>query len=345
MISRADIYDIVSEANRAPSVHNTQPTRWEFNGDTIKLYAHLESCLAVGDPELRDAGLSCGAALEGTLMALEARGYEAVAVTDHWPSPEGKTQNGYRLASDIKITANTNIAPSPLRELTEKRFTWRGKFKVPDANIVQALKSWGVDIPNDVIVVEAPESLRWLGKINDIASLGFFKNRAYREELLSYMRLSPSHPLYELDGLNRDAMQLSGFEAKAAGAVLKFPVFETLASIGLGKTLVSELEKTLSATAIVLFLAAPDASPTEIGRRFYRLWLELTEMGLVGWPMAVIADDLEVNAQVCDRFGIKDLNLINAWRVGCAPQGTIIPPARRSPEQLLFPEQLLSKES
>ena len=55
---------MVAEANLAPSVHNTQPARWQFEGDVIRLYAHLESCLKVGDPEFRDAGLSCGAALE-----------------------------------------------------------------------------------------------------------------------------------------------------------------------------------------------------------------------------------------------------------------------------------------
>ena len=152
------------------------------------------------------------------------------------------------------------------------------------------------------------------------------------------MRLSPLHPLYDIDGLNREAMQISSFEAKAAGVVLKFPVFEALAGIGLGKPLVSELDKTLTATAIVLFLAEPGHSPTEIGRCFYRRWLELTEMGLVGWPMAVIADNMEINTQVRERFYIKGQNLINAWRVGRAPQGVRIPPARLTPEQLLFRE-------
>ena len=338
MISRADVYYIVSEANLAPSVHNTQPTRWEFEGDTIRLYAHLESCLAVGDPKLRDAGLSCGAALEGTVMALEARGYEIASIADHWLSAEKTPRSGYRLASVIKIRTSAKVEPSHLRQFIAQRFTWRGKFETPGAKTVKALNDWEAAIPNDVRVIDAPQSLAWLGKINDIASLGFFKDRAYREELLSYMRLSRSHPLYDIDGLNREAMQISSFEAKAAGVVLKYPVFEALAGIGLGKPLVSELDKTLTSAAIVLFLAKPGQSPTQIGRRFYRRWLELTEMGLVGWPMAVIADNIDINAQVRERFDIKGQTLINAWRVGRAPQGARITPARLTPEQLLFRE-------
>ena len=61
---------IVTTANLAPSVHNTQPARWHAAADgSILIMADLARQLSVSDPSHRDMGVSCGAAVEGTVMA------------------------------------------------------------------------------------------------------------------------------------------------------------------------------------------------------------------------------------------------------------------------------------
>jgi hypothetical protein len=70
-------------ANQAPSVHNTQPARWRPAVDHIKIACDPTVALSVGDPDGIDAGLSCGAAVEATVLALSAHGIGAL-VEECW---------------------------------------------------------------------------------------------------------------------------------------------------------------------------------------------------------------------------------------------------------------------
>jgi nitroreductase len=68
----------ISLANRAPSVHNTQPWRWLLGTESIHLMADDDRRLAVADPDGRDLLLSCGAALYHLRVALAALGWRTV---------------------------------------------------------------------------------------------------------------------------------------------------------------------------------------------------------------------------------------------------------------------------
>ena len=80
---------IVAEAMLAPSAHNTQPVRWQQDGDSITLLADLTRRLPVGDPDDRDLKIGCGAAVEGTVLALakQGMGAQVVWLDDTGPSP------------------------------------------------------------------------------------------------------------------------------------------------------------------------------------------------------------------------------------------------------------------
>jgi nitroreductase len=61
-------------ANRAPSVHNSQPWRWRIGPSTIHLFADPGRALPGTDPAGRDLRISCGAALHHLRVALLAAG-------------------------------------------------------------------------------------------------------------------------------------------------------------------------------------------------------------------------------------------------------------------------------
>lgn len=73
-------------AGRAPSVHNTQPWRWQLGEAVIHLYADTARWLPATDPDGRDLLMSCGAWLHHLRTALAA---SDIGVTvDRLPDPD-----------------------------------------------------------------------------------------------------------------------------------------------------------------------------------------------------------------------------------------------------------------
>jgi nitroreductase len=73
----ATLAEAAAAAQRAPSVHNTQPWRWRVGTDNLDLYADRSRQLTVADPYGRLMLLSCGAALHHAQVALAAEGWHA----------------------------------------------------------------------------------------------------------------------------------------------------------------------------------------------------------------------------------------------------------------------------
>lgn len=318
---------IAAEANLAPSVHNTQPARWRLDGDgAICLLMDRSRQLRVGDPELRDAQLSCGAALEGTRIALRNIGLAAKAV--EYVSRDA--DDPLSLVARIEIEEASSA--DPLAKNVSSRITWRRGFTAASPTQLSELAALATS-REDVTVVSGNADIDMLADVNDAASLGFFRDRPYRKELLHWMRLSPAHPGWDADGMNAAALGMNRFEAMAAGLVLGDPVFGFLDKLGLSSLLVSEGTKTRTASAVVLFHRGQGENPVDSGIAFYRLWLSLTALGLAAWPMAVIADNPDCRTEVSARFKIPaDRRLVNLLRVGVLPDGAT-PGRARLPAQ------------
>ncbi|MEU1998911.1 hypothetical protein ABZ511_31130 [Nocardia gamkensis] len=62
-------------ATRAPSVHNTQPWRWVFDGTRLHLYTDADRLLPSTDPHGRQLVISCGAVLHHLRTAFADRGW------------------------------------------------------------------------------------------------------------------------------------------------------------------------------------------------------------------------------------------------------------------------------
>ena len=73
----ATIRTVLTLANRAPSVHNTQPWRWRVGSASLDLFAEPDMQLSTTDPDGRDLIISCGAALHHCVVALAALGWQA----------------------------------------------------------------------------------------------------------------------------------------------------------------------------------------------------------------------------------------------------------------------------
>ncbi len=325
-MNHGDLADLVSEANLAPSVHNTQPTRWRLEPDgRVLVLEDTTRRLLVGDPLGQDAGVSHGAAIEGLALACSARGVD-VQVEPLAGGPEGA------LRPVARLTLLPGGAPDPLRALVPVRRTYRGAF----ARTAERASLEGLTAQGDIDLATTRDDIELIARLNDVASLRTYRNGAYRAELLSWMRLSPRHPQWTQDGLNAEAMEMSSLEAAGAGIVLKPRVFEALDALRLAGPLTAEAGVVRSAQAVAMFHRPEDETPLQTGRRFHRFWLEVTALGLSAAPMAVLADDAAARTILAKRFDLPPgRRLVTTFRLGRAPERDLGPKPRLSAERLL----------
>ena len=316
---------LVAEASASPSVHNTQPTLWRLDSDgAVTVLEASDRRLPVGDPLGRDADVSHGAAVEGFALAASARGWR-LEMTPLGGNP------GQPNREVARLTLTSGGDPDPLHAWMARRQSYRGAFPEGMARRSQAgLAALAAD--GDARVVTAPGEVAHLAGLNDLAALATYRDGAFRAELLSWMRLSRGDPCWARDGLNAQALCLPSFEAACAAIVLRPRVFEVLDRLKLARALVKEAKVVRSSHALVLFHRPASEPPLITGRRFHRLWLQFTQMGLVAAPMSVLADDPDTRVRIAGGFGISaDRRLITAFRLGPEPRS--LPPRARLPIQ------------
>jgi hypothetical protein len=313
---------LVSEAALAPSVHNVQPARWRREGDAALLFEDPSVRLPAGDPEGWDAGMSLGAACEGMAIAASVAGLSARV-----DSAQG-TDGPLRLCA--RIVFAPGAAPDPLAAHVAGRRSWRGAFA--PATAADRAAASALAAPDAAVIADA-SAVAAVARLADAASHGFLRQPAFRAELLSWMRLSPAHPRWGVDGLNAEAMALGRLERRAAGAVLG-PAFRALDALGLAAPLLADRAK---GAAAVLVLHRPEAeSAFDCGRAFYRAWLGIEAAGFGAAVVAALADDAEAAARLRAMTGLPAARrIVSAFRIGRRPAHTPIPRARRAVEEIM----------
>lgn len=297
---------IVAAAMASPSVHNVQPARWRIEGETLVLLEDTARRLTVGDPSGNDAAISLGAAAEGAVIAASGAGLAALV-----ERLSGGAAGGLRPFA--RLTFAPGGATDPLLAVLETRASWRGAFLPPNAQDRAAALALAGE---DRVILSDPAAIAEAATLYDRASYRIMRGRAFRAELRHWMRLSPRHRDWARDGLNAAAMQLSGVEAVAAGAVLG-PLFRPLSVLGLAPALLAEAKGFATAAAVVLFHRPASEDPFDSGRAFHRLWLEVDAGGLGGNVLAALADDPAASTSLRHAHGIgADRRLVSALRIG-----------------------------
>jgi hypothetical protein len=114
---------LVAMAARAPSLHNTQPWRFDIDGTAIELRADRGRWLPRTDPAGRELLVSCGAALFGLRLAVRGIGYlPAVELLPSRAQPDLLAR--VRLGAAVAATPTHRVLLAALSH----RYTRRGPF-------------------------------------------------------------------------------------------------------------------------------------------------------------------------------------------------------------------------
>jgi nitroreductase len=113
----------VEQACLAPSLHNTQPWRFTWDGSTFELFADMARGLTASDPDGRELVISCGAALFNLRVALRKIGYDyRLEVLPDRDNP--------RLLARVTVEESTPADPDERRTFAAmgRRHTHRAAF-------------------------------------------------------------------------------------------------------------------------------------------------------------------------------------------------------------------------
>ncbi|MBW0274674.1 hypothetical protein ATM97_17590 [Nocardia sp. MH4] len=168
-------------AVKAPSVHNTQPWRWQVGDGRIDLFSDSDRQLPVEDPDGHAMVVSCGAALHHLRVALAVTGWSASP--EFLPDPDDPTHLA-RVTVSPRPPADSDIqlaAAILLRKSERRRFA---PLPIP-AGALRALSSSVVEF--GAVARNIPEQmLPLLAEPMRAAAARHRTDAAYLRELASW---------------------------------------------------------------------------------------------------------------------------------------------------------------
>ncbi|MFI6869901.1 Acg family FMN-binding oxidoreductase [Nocardia sp. NPDC050406] len=171
----------VGLAQRAPSVHNSQPWRWQWERDRLHLYADTSRHLTATDPQQRALVLSCGAVLHHLRVALSALGWRGEV--EHLPNPAVPEHLAtIRCAARPPSSTEMMLAAAMARRRSDRRrYGWS---EVPEAYL-RAASRYSTRFGASVQRVSDSDRPR-LGKLIRVAAERHLDDALYQIELAAW---------------------------------------------------------------------------------------------------------------------------------------------------------------
>lgn len=186
-----EMREMVRYATLAPSGHNTQPWKFLLKDSAIEIHPDYGRRLPVVDPQDRELWISLGCALENLLLAARSAGY-AAEVT--YPQADDFIQ--VRLSSDVS-QKNPLFDAIPLRQNTRSDYTGES-ISAADLEKVEAVET---ESGLKLIFLTIPTGIEQLVEYVYQGNLSQYADKAFIDELISWIRFNKKEALATLDGL------------------------------------------------------------------------------------------------------------------------------------------------
>ncbi|MET8368982.1 hypothetical protein ABZU42_04535 [Micromonospora profundi] len=277
--------------NRAPSAHNTQPWRPEYHADRIVIDVDAARSLPDSDPTGRDLALGIGAFVETCLIVSAELGLSVTAA----PGPQ------------LIPAADRYRTPFTIADVEARRVA-RGPYEpgYVDADVIAELEPGIAHVATRDLAPDLEVADRWM-----------FGTPAVAVELRDWLRLSPRHPRYHLDGLTDRALALSRSEAWALSTALR--AYPAARRLGLAALLAASGRGLLRYDGSILVLLADGDDRIAAGRRLLRTWLTLARHGLAVHPLSQLIDCPATAARLAEQVGGTPLAVFRVGRPRTEP--------------------------
>lgn len=293
------------DCRRAPSAHNTQPWLLRDSIDAVDVHWDPARSLPDSDPTRRDLFLSLGAFIETSLIVAASAGLPVRAEI-------AVSQSSLRAA---RLVPAVSVYETPFTvDSVRQRGCARGAYTPGplDQATLAALTTLGADlrqVPARQLVDPLAAADTWM-----------FGTPAVVDELRSWMRLSPKHPRYDLDGLTDRAMAMSRVEAVGLAAMISPRAYRVTRRLGGPSLLAAASKGLLRYDGSVLVLVGSAVTPEAViehGRALVRVWLALSARGLRVHPLSQLIDCAATSVQLAEKLDLApDESPLAVFRTG-----------------------------
>lgn len=313
----ADLRRAAARATLAPSVHNTQPWRFDLGPTSMDLSADTTRRLPVIDPDGRQLTISCGAALYGARLSLQARGVPvSVSLLPNPTRPDH--------LAHVKILSASHgrdpVATTGDRAADERRTNRRPFSPEPvPADLLLRLTAAAHAEGASLDEIRTGLDRALFAALTQEAEAALMGDPAYRAELRDWTGRAgesgdgiPDASLPEA-GRVQDSLPVRAFDQRGTGYLPPNPRAESGGSLLVLCTDSDDLSAWLSA-----------------GQALYRVLLELTSMRMVAGLFTQFTEVPRIRRQVR-----TDLRLVGhpqvALHIGYSPR-TAATPRRAVPD-------------
>ena len=283
--SGRDDRELIRLATLAASSHNTQPWRFDVSPQAITIRPDRSRRCPVADPLDAHLFKSLGCAAENLVHAATEQGLEAT------PSFDEET-----FAVVVRLTETDDVEPSPLAAAIRTRQSTRGRYdgRPLEPDELAALQRAGDHAGACVVLLTSPERMEEVVAAVERGNRVQLTDRAFRRELIEWLRFNTSAALRTRDGLS----------GRSAGQ----PSVPTAVAVALQRVLVDagrqarvDTERLFSSAGVAAFLTSSDdpAAWVGAGRAYQRFALQAEALDIrtafVNQPLEVaeLRPDLE----------------------------------------------------
>jgi nitroreductase len=303
---------LIGAAVLAPSHWNTQPWRFEVEGNSIRLLADPTRALPAADPERRSMMIALGAALENMLVAARAYGLR--------PNVTYLPDDGARgIAAEVSWTEGDArrdralFATIPARRTNRNEYDGRAIFPQNRAQLMaQAMDDFGLFWLDD------REALR------DVADVAFEATRTQARdprieaEHYAWMRFSDRDARRRGDGVTSDAMEYGGIAHWMPGH--SFDPSSWFHRFGVESASRQARDGVRSSGGLALLTSARRGSATWLmaGQVYQRFALKATQLGIAHQPVHAPIELSPTRVALAHRFGAGGSDPLLLVRLGHA---------------------------
>ncbi|MCG8322267.1 MAG: hypothetical protein MI921_22410 [Cytophagales bacterium] len=285
---------LIKYAIKAPSVHNTQPWRFAYRNNVIKVFPDYNRRLPMADQDDHALFISLGCAVENLVIAANHFGYRADI--DYFPPLENNECIRIRLTEGRVDLDNRLFEAIDNRQSTRNRYKGR---KIPGEDM-KALQNAAHYEGVRTLVFSGQQEILPLIEFIKEASFLRFSNNSFKHELIYWIRFNTREAKQTGDGLYTASMGFPSVPSWLGRLIMRL-----IKPSGEAKR-VEKLVK--SSSAMMVFIAESNQKKNwiNLGRAFERVALTATVLNIKHAHLNMPCEEIEVRKKLAAYLGLPD---------------------------------------